>query len=204
MREIGQAGVFRGEIIEYSLNEADSGAVAVNLNCKIHDIYSDGEWHDWRGHNLHARGDVWIVKKDGTLNQRQTTALMKHGGWDGQFSSVTDATWKPSTVGFTVETDEYKGEVRYRISFVNGYDSAPGVGNVSSDKAKDLDRRLGGQLRALAGNQQREAVAPTPGAPAKPAPAGASKGGSLNAKRAQPAPAPVETAPAETEDSIPF
>lgn len=195
MPQLEQAGTFRGEIIRFGVQSAESGAKSVAIVVQIHEIWEDGQWHDWREYGMEVGGNLWLVKKDGSLNEQTARNLVEAAGWDGNFVKISNGTWEPKPVSIVVEADEYKGNVRYRIAWVNPYESVPGgAGNMTPDEAKQLDNLFGAQLRALVSSQRRAAEPPPAGKPAKPAKSPAT------AKR--PAPAAVESeAP---QDEIPF
>jgi len=190
MPELQQSGIFRGRISSYGLNKANSGAMSVAIRLAVDDVYSDGEWFDWSEHRFEAEGNIWLVKKDGTLNETQVRALVDHASWDGNLTSIVAGDWRPIPVQAVVDEDEYNGQVRYRINWINGYDSVPGGGNVSAEEAKTLQNQYGPQLRALAGNSQRNASVPG-GKPAKPA-AGQKKTSKTPAPAAEPKPEECE------------
>lgn len=170
MRPIEVEGNFRGRILSYGLNETDSGAIAVNIEVACEEFYHGGDedydagWYEYDG-EYSVIGRVWVVKKNGKLNKTSVESLMKNAGWDGSFESVVNETWHPEPVSVVVNRDEYNGRVRYVASWVNHFDNVPGggLGNVSGDKAQDLQRRFGGELRAIAGNSQKPQ-----GKPSKP------------------------------------
>lgn len=186
-----QEGVFRGEITSYELTKAKSGAVGVSLMVAIHDISYEGEWCDYREHDLQVPGDFWVVGKDGTANEYAVDPLMEHAGWDGSFASLTGKTWKPRPVAVTVGRDEYKDQVRFKIDWLNQYDGEPGASRVSADDAMALDMKFGSSMRAKAGNFTRNDSAPS-GKPAKSKPKSKPKA----------PPEPVTTGPPDEE--IPF
>ena len=171
--------------MECGIREADSGAVAISVRAAI-DAYFDAEsnvWVECGQDNYEASGDLWIVKKTGEPNANQVESLCQHAGWNGDLESVANGTWQTKSCSFVLNREEYKEQVRHRISFVNAYDRTPGlVGNVTPEKAKALQDRFGSQFRALAGNVQRNATAPSgkPPTPANPKP-----------QAAAPAPKPV-------------
>lgn len=173
MPSLEQVGTFRGRIVSCGLKEVESGAKAASLVVAVDEIWAqpdgsgDHQWCDWRQYDCEATGDIWIIKKDGTLSQKQCQSLMEHAGWDGSLSTIVAQSWEAKPIQFTVEEDEYKGVIRYKIGWINAYDSTPGGGNVSAEKAKELDGKYGSQLRALAGNAARNAVPPTEPPPAK-------------------------------------
>lgn len=169
-------GVCRGVITEHGLHEADSGAKAINIVAQVHDYYDRDMtdkgvpvgWTDCRGNEWEVDGAIWIIKKDGSINQSQAEALMQHAGWDGNFAKLES--WQPTPCAFTIQKDEYKNQVRYRIAWLNPYDAEPGgVTNVSPERAKELQNQYGSQFRALAGNVTRAATPAPQGAPATPA-----------------------------------
>jgi hypothetical protein len=154
---LNEAGVFRGRITRYGLNEAESGARSVYLEVRVEEAWdaASGEWVDWRGHEIETSGDIWIVKKNGQLNERQVRALIECAGWDGDLLSIAEGTWRPRPVQVVVGEDTYRDQTRYRINWINDYDRQPGGGNVDRDAAKELQKRYGSQLRAMAGNAKR-------------------------------------------------
>jgi hypothetical protein len=172
-QEINQNGIFRGQILEFGLYEPESGAVGVSVKARIDEQWNTETkaWDDWREYDVTADGTVWVIKKDGSLNDKQVESLIKATGWDGNIEAVRNGEWQPTPCQLVVNEDTYKDEVRYKISFVNEYDRTPGaVGNVSPDRAKQLQTQYGAQLRALAGNVLRNA-APPAGKPKAPKPA---------------------------------
>jgi len=164
-------GQVRGRIVEYGLQKADSGAIAISVVVALSDFW-DADKQDWANldDGYENRGDFWIVKKNGTLNQSAVDSLMRYCGWDGVLPSVTDGTWEPTPARFTLATDKFKDQVRYKISWAADYNTKPGVGNVSAEEARQLQNQYGSQFRALSGNVARNAAAPAgkPKMPVKP------------------------------------
>ncbi len=173
---VDREGVFRGEIVEYGLKQMDSGAVAVGVVVNLTDLWdADNQtWHPWFDYAMSAPGDIWIVKTDakgGGINQRAAESLIRFAGWDGNLESITGQTWKPTPVQVTIKAEEYQGATNRRVAFVNDWARVPGsVGNVDETKAKELQTRFGGQLRAIAGNARRSVPAPQTSRPATPPP----------------------------------
>src|SRR3972149_415329 len=170
MQELNQAGVFRGTITEYGLLVQDSGAIALSVRAKIDDAWNHESqgWQDWRGYEVQAAGRLWIVKKDGTINESQAQSLIKHCGWNGDMTVLSEG-WEPTPCSFVVNEEKYEGKTSYRISFINDYNRSPGqVGNVDIEEAKKLQSRFGAQFRALSGNISRNAIAPPQNKPKMP------------------------------------
>ena len=189
MQACDRTGHFRAEIIGYGIKKAESGAVAVTLHCKLTENWDEQAeaWVPWVEFDMEVYGDVWVVKKDGSLSDKQAQKLINFCGWNGSFASIADSTWKPTPCQIEVGREDYQGQTYYKIAWVNGFDSTPGqgnLGNVDAGGIKDLEARFGSPLRALAGNAKRNAGATNgnkPPAPPKPSvkakePAGAVAG----------------------------
>ena len=191
-KQLEQAGTFRGPITEYCLVSAESGAKAIRVTVDIEDIYYDGEWCDWREHEFYVHGDLWIVKKNGTINESQARSLVEYANWNGDLLQVHNQVWHPNKVAVVVNEDKYGDDVRYRISWINDYDKRPGGGNVSDADAKAMQSQYGQQFRALAGNVSRNAEKPASEVPSKP-------------KAKTPSPkAPEDEGLVASENDIPF
>ena len=196
-----QAGTYRGDVTDYSLQKYDSGAQAIRLTVLVKEVWNgeDDEWQDCTGWDMETKGNVFIVKKDGTINSRGAESLIQHAGWPGDVMAVLNRTWQPTPIQVTVGEEEYKGEVSYRINWINEYDRKPGSGNVSPEEAQRLQDRHGAAFRALAGNQARNAPKPA-GGPQKPP---ETQSTSPPAKPLDPN-AVLQEAAEEGKDKIPF
>lgn len=167
---VDRKGQFRGQILDYGLQKVDSGAVGVRLHVRLDAFWNGEAWDDWSGANVDAWGTLWIVKKDGTVNNNSVDSLVKYAGWDGSLKSIVENTWEPTPCQVSISEEEYKGEMQYRIAYVNDLERTPGanVGNVTSDDLKALEARFGASLRAVAGNAKRNTAPPATAKPAAP------------------------------------
>jgi hypothetical protein len=211
------AGSARGRITEFSAQEAKSGAVGINLTIAVESYFDKeaGEWVDCRDSEFESTGTLWVVKKSGEINGTAALSLIEHAGWR-DIESTADGTWKPTPCGFNIEeepaTEKYPK--KWRIGFINGYNTTPGGGNITPEKAKALGSQYGGAFRALRGTIQRAATVPA-GKPAAPKPTTPSTGPKPTPK---PKGGPLEKQPdgtlngvgtgntpaEEEDDSIPF
>lgn len=168
MPVLDRPGIFRATITDYSLDEAKSGAVA--LACKF-DLYqkleANGEWRDWN-YDQHIYGNTWLIKKDGTLNDKAQQAFMKASGWDGELESILDKSFHPWPVQIDVREEDYQGKTKFVVAFVNHHDDEGGGGGLRAmddAKAKSLVAKFSSQFRASA-SQVGDRPAPPPPAPA--------------------------------------
>lgn len=165
-------GDYRGIIVDYGVKDFDGGSVAIAVTARL-DEYRDpetGEWTDWSPYDIEAEGMIFVIKKDGQPNESQVEALVKHANWPGTLESAADKTWEPTQCQFSVEEDTYKGNTRFRISWINDWDSVGGGAFASPEKVKQLANQHGAKLRALAGSFKRNTTAPASKAPAPSAP----------------------------------
>jgi hypothetical protein len=196
-QELSEAGVFRGAIIDYGLVDAASGAKAVALTASVHDVWdaASKSWVDWRSYDLVVSGRIWVVRKDGSLSQRDVEALAKFLDFT-DFVEVATGAWSPGKCSFTVGEERYNDRMIYRLSMINDYERQPGMqSTVSADDAKKWSTQYGSQIRAIVGNARRNGAAPV-GKPTVPA---------VAPKAPAPAAAAAPAAPVEpVTDEVPF
>lgn len=175
---VDREGDFQGVIYEYGLREFDSGTVAISIRARLDAMWNGEEWEDWKQYDVEAFGSLFIIKRNGELNNTQVESLVRSAGWDGTMNSVVHGTWKPTPCQFSIKSEVYKEATQFKIAFVNPFDRVPGggMGNIDADKAKQLEAKFGASLRAIAGNVKRNTVASGQSAPpAPPKPNGAWK-----------------------------
>jgi len=189
---MNQEGTFRGMIREYGARQTKTGAIQLRILADIEEIWDPEleQFVDWREYEVIVEGDLNLVQKNGSINKTQVKALIEHTGWDGNFTSLSDGTWKPTPCQFSVKRDTYYDEPRYRVDWINGYDDTPrGISTMDLDEAKALQNRLGGEMRAVVGNTTRQKQKPA-GAPVAP--------------RKATAPSVAEAATKAPVDGVPF
>ncbi len=145
------------------------------------DEYWHAESESWGKYddNPEVSGIVWLIGKNGKLNDSQSQRLMDYAGWNGDFDAFVDGSWKPTAVQVQAEISDFQGKQQCRIAWINQYDSIPGNATLNANAAKQLNAQYSSQLRAIRGNTTRNAappggsVAPKPAAtePPKPVPA---------------------------------
>lgn len=167
---VDRDGTFRAEIVGYGLKEMESGAVSVALQVRLVEWFgqeagSEPQWYDFSMMNMEAEGDFWIVSgrdRGNKVNEMAAKSLIDNAGWDGMFDSIQNQTWEPTPCQVVVKTEEYKGQKRRKISFLNDWNRTPGanLSNVTPEKVKELSMRYGSQFRAIAGNTKRNGAQP--------------------------------------------
>lgn len=176
-------GAVRGDIVSFGLNEPASGAVGISVTAALKEYY-DTEQQAWvpLDPGIENSGTMWLIgkkEKGGKVDQKSVQALMLATGWSGDLNAVADGTWKPEACQFYLKGEEFKGTTTYKLSWPKPYDAVPGGGgNVSPERARELNNQYGSQLRALAGNTVRNSAPPAgkpslknlPGTPRRPKP----------------------------------
>jgi hypothetical protein len=175
---IDRDGIFRGNPIEASIITGAEGSQSVGLNvkCFVQEALDGSNWQPWDEYGFVAAGTLWIIKKDGSINENAAETARDVLGWDGDFDHVEGTQLRMCQ--FTVKGEEYKEKMRYRIEWFNPYEFSPGPRAVDAGQLSKLKTTHGAKMRAFFG--QRKSAAPAPaGKPAPPPPA---------AKKSPPAP----------------
>lgn len=156
-------GTIRGDIAEYGIREADSGAVAISVKIHAREYWND-ESKAWEllEPPTATIGDIWVVKKDGTVNTKQVEALCRYAGWDGNLSTISQNKWQHTPCSAIIQREEYEDRVSWKISWLNAYDRAPGsLTSLTPERMAALADKYGALLRAAAGNATRNATPST-------------------------------------------
>jgi hypothetical protein len=192
---VDREGFFRAEIIDYGMCEASDAAsqsVGVTIKCHLSEMYDFGQeaWVDWP-YDQEATGVLWVICKNGSINDTACKSLVQSAGWDGDFESISDKRWEPTPCQVQVKHQEYKGKSEFRIAYVNPLDKIPGaMGNLNTDKVKLLKSQHGAALRALTSTLKTNAALVAKGKPAAP---------KAPPKAAAPASQPAGVAPLDNE-----
>jgi hypothetical protein len=176
--QLNREGTFRVQITDYCLMAPfKSGAIPVSITAKIleswnPDLGDNGEWESWEEcEEYEAAGMIWVVKKDGNLNENGVQSLMDFAGWDGDFDSISNRTWQPTPCQIVVNEEKDADRAQYNqfpIAFVNDHDAVPGgQREMAPEMVSQLKTQHGAALRALKGNATRNAKPPK-GKPAAP------------------------------------
>ena len=171
MNKLEQDGIFRVKPLSWDIQEAQSGAVGVNMSFLVIEELDGDKWLSWdEAGEYMFYGTWWVVKKDGTVNQSAVEQLKKSLGWNGDLDSIVDPA--PDTiVQVAVKEETYEGVTRWKGSWMNPADyTGGGPGAMDPDKKKEIKARFGSLLRAAAASVEGGKKAPEK-------PAGAKKGG---------------------------
>lgn len=178
---IDRTGNFRLRVKDVKIRDTDkSQAVAIGFDFEVESQWdpSTKTWgQQWPEGNT-VPGDVWIVAKDGGPNEANVKRLVECLGWDGDFDNIHEMVDR--VCSGTVDAEEYNGKTRYRVEWVNSYQSTPGGKAASSESVAKIKSTVGERVRAIASMAQyiQPPVPPKPGAPAasSPSPAKAPSG----------------------------
>lgn len=189
MRQLDREGVFKATPMQWGINGSDnSQSVALVVVYRILAQFDAGEWADWSEYEDHQiTGYHYIVKRDGQVNTTTVNNLVESIGWDGNLD--TSAGPPDVVCQITAANEEYNGQSRIKVQWLNPENFAPGPKTADPATVKQLAARYGSQLRAAAAAAKPKTVA-TKAKAAPPPPA-------------KPKPAPVEAVAVEDED-LPF
>lgn len=167
MPKLDRPGIFRAEIVDYSLQDSQSSE-AVGIACRFapyQKLEPNGEWVDWN-YGQEVYGTVWIIKADGTVNERSHNEFMRASGWDGELESIINKTFQPWPVKIDVQNEEYNGKTQLRVKWINHHDDeGQGMRSIEEAKAKALAAKYSAKFRAIASQAKGTEVTPPPPPP---------------------------------------
>lgn len=226
---IEEQGTYRAFPLQWTLEQADSGAIALAIRFGIYSKWQ-GKEHGWGMDypaGWYTDHRAWIVKKPteeqskrglgGSLNDKAIENLSKCGLWDGDFEKL-DQPPPRVFVHVEVEPEEYQGTTRWRANWVNPDGPEPKPRGQFAPVDRSLLDKLRAQhqakTRALAGGGGASGTAPATPPPPPPQfgtgaapsvqPAGTGAPAALPASSTDTAqPAPANQAPTQPPSAAP-
>ena len=142
---ISEEGTYRAFPVAWTIEKADSGAVAIAFKLGIWARWHGKEhgWSEQYATGWFVENRTWVVKKDGTLNEGAIKNLQACGLWDGDWDKLEGAV--PSIfVLVDVEKEEYEGREQFRGNWINADAAEP----KPRGQFAPVDKGLLQQLRA--------------------------------------------------------
>lgn len=173
MPQIDREGIFKVAAGgQHGLEKADSGAVAVAIKFKITDKLEGNDWQDWSAYSYETWARLWIIGKDGNVNEKAIQTLRDILGWDGDLDSVGAERWQLPACQVNVKADTYDGKTKYKAEWINPIDYVPDSRPKSAppETVQSLKNQFGAQIRACFGNRPLANTAPPAKAPPLPSP----------------------------------
>jgi len=161
MNKIDRASTFRGAVLEKAVGQTKkSQCPQLIVKLKAAEIFDEEEkiWVDYAEYDQGITGYLVLFGKDGksTLTCQQTQKVFD---WTGKSFAELDSIESPAGLQFRVSEDEYEGETRLNVSWIDVYDAEPGgIKKLSPDDLKSLDAKYAKGLQEIR----------TPAKPAKP------------------------------------
>lgn len=201
--EIERDGTFRGWPLEWTVEEAGSGATCIAIKYGIVMQWGgESGWGEKWAPGYFATQRAWVIKKDGTLNKSAVDMLAKAGLWDGDWDKLSGPVPKViALIDIKAEHSEQYGD-QYRVDWVNANADEPaargGFKPADAGLLAKLSARFQGQTRALAGGTAAPQAAPAAAA-ASPEPIVPE--GTWDPKETAPSAAPAAPAPPSSPGS---
>lgn len=176
---IDRVGTFRVMPIQWTIEESDkssSVAVAIRFEIRAEQVGEvpdnpeegiAGGFAEWP-HGYDVYGRFWVVKADGSINQKSVETLRDVLGWDGDFATVLNSAAPAIECQVEVEESDFEGKRSFRVKWLNPLGSSGGLKKADPDKVKALSAKYGSLIRAAAGKGPA-APAGKPGSPPPPA-----------------------------------
>lgn len=202
MNFIDREGIFRGPIVEAMIvTGKESQSVGLNITARIDEALNGKAWDDWSQYAMHAYGTLWVIKKDGSINEQAAESARDVLGWDGNVDSIDAA--KLSPCQFNVKPDTYNNKTTYKIAWVNPWDYEGGMQPLDPSALAQIKTMHGAKLRAFFGVRKSGSQAPPPSAPPKsPPPVGHQTESSGSATRDEAWAAALETCKGDEKKAL--
>lgn len=139
---------------------------------------ADGQFYGLaEGESFTITGYHYLERKDQTLNERTIEDLKAALGWDGvDVATLQNTDYAEKLVQVVCDFEEYNGQNRLKVKYLNPYGATGGAGGVKPAEAseiKSLQGRMGAKLRAMSGGTAVKSAPPAkklaPPPPAKKA-----------------------------------
>jgi hypothetical protein len=169
-----QEGRFKARPKTWAVEEnRNTGTLQFTCAFSIIAAFNGTAWDDWAQYDLEKTGYFYLSKKDGSANEACIRSLREALGWDGAgLEALQNSDWSQVVVQITTGLEEFNGEKRLKIRFINpeNWDGAQ-VKPLDQVALKTLNSKWGAKLRAVTPKQAPKPVTPAaPAAPGKPVP----------------------------------
>lgn len=170
MATIDREGRFTAQILECSIYKPESSeSVGWNFHAALmHEATAEG----WNALDPmpDVYGTVWLVKKDGTVNENGVKQMKDALGWDGDWGKLEgDHVWP--NFQCDVAADTYNGKTKMKATWLHSYEADPsarsGMKAMEPNERKSLASKYQAATRAICGVKSTGAPAPK-GSPPSP------------------------------------
>lgn len=128
-----------------------------------------GKWVDWMPYEQAIEGELYVIKTDGSVNQRALQTMRDVLGWNGDFTVLEQpGAWNTSPCQIEVENETYNNRTRLRVKWINPHDWDGGGRRAEAGLASRLAAQHGAAVRAMFGGSP--AASPPPARPVGPTP----------------------------------
>lgn len=177
MELIDREGVFRFEIVEHGVSTGKNGFPAFVARLSAKEFYDDsgqytddGEpgWIDWSEYDQYITAYLVLFNNDKAIFHYED--LQAAIGWDGSsFADLADEQHVGKTIIAGIEENEYNGQVRLQVKWVDAPDADPergsgGIKTLDSNELSGLDAKFAGMM---ASNKPKPAAKPAKAAAKK-------------------------------------
>lgn len=146
MREIHEAGSYRGFVEERGFSETRNGCCQLHVKAGVEEQWADGGWFQLP-EPLEVQGWLILTKKNGKKNKAQVKALMEAFGWDGHtLKGLRDCMHPQHLVVFNMkEEEDQHGDIRIGLAWINSASWTPGFGVADGERFDQLDMAFQGK-----------------------------------------------------------
>jgi hypothetical protein len=150
----------------------NTGTLQLSMTFTVTEAWTGQVWEDWSAYDLEKTGYFYLAKKNGKPNEPCLRSLREALGWDGvDLESLQHTDWSQRVVQITTGFEEFNGEQRLKIQFLNPENwGGAQVKPLDATAIKALNAKWGPRLRSVAPKGAAKPAAPV-AKPNPPAPA---------------------------------
>lgn len=161
-----KSGKYIARPVQWTVSESTNHCPQFVAGFAIIYWWNGAQWEDVTAQDLSITAYMTLFDRSGNPQEFNIDGLKDSLGWDGlSLTSLNESDWSGVEVQLVIQEEEYNGQKKMKVKFINPRDYVGGGGVEKSDPAavKNLDQMFSGKLRALNGGKASAA---------KPAPAG--------------------------------
>lgn len=167
MPTIDREGFYQADVMGRRVKTFPSGSIAISLRFAVSAYWNGEEWEGVGDENWEVWGDFFVIKKDGTPNEKTVRDLVEILGWNRDLESVEEDGWNPPMCSIQVKRETFNGRPMFKAAWLHPKDQKPGDGVKSTDPAlvKQLQSKYGSRLKQVAVQGGQKQATPAPNLP---------------------------------------
>jgi hypothetical protein len=151
-----KAGKYIARPTQWTISESTNHCPQFVCGFAIIYGWNGSQWEDVTAQDLSITAYMTLFDRNGNPQEFNIDGLKDSLGWDGlSLVSLNETDWSGAEVQLVIQEEEYNGQRKMKVKFINPRDYVGGGGVEKSDPqtVKTLDQMFSGKLRVLNGGK---------------------------------------------------